>query len=450
MDNKIDSQLQNYAEVFDFYIERGKLPPPYQGDMLAEYMKAVLDEPENQHIYQQDSTWREILKVSLLDFFNGLLPFFNTYDEKKREEQAYIGAFLHADIEGKRAMWFELEEYVSKTYSETAVNMNGYVQQLKEGKHEKEDIFQAMANDWKDAMDRRFENAKQNLLRINNKNFGIRMKEAGKEDYEMMNQTKRIFYKYPALKEILRLIGREKEENKEERDEVITRFLPFLISPNQSIEDIDGITIGNELRAILPSELSLLSNPNTEVLFYQKYASKQLQLFSNKPPTIKKEKKEVQKKITPRLIEGPIIVSIDTSGSMEGKPEQIAKSLLMQILQVAKRKKRKCFLITYSVRSITLEISKPRHWHKVKEFMKKGFTGGTDGEMMFSDALKALNGQVYSMADVLVISDFCFPYPIPSTEKNIKAEQQKGTKFYGIRIGNSKTYDKLFDKIWTI
>ena len=104
----------------------------------------------------------------------------------------------------------------------------------------------------------------------------------------------------------------------------------------------------------------------------------------------------------------------------------------------------------YSVRSKTLEISQYQHWAKVKDFMKKGFTGGTDGEMMFNDALKALDGQTYSMADVLVISDFCFPYPTFSTEKKIKEAQQKGTKFYGIRIGNEKVYDKLFDKIWKI
>ena len=43
--------------------------------------------------------------------------------------------------------------------------------------------------------------------------------------------------------------------------------------------------------------------------------------------------------------------------------------------------------------------------------------------MMFNDALKVLNSQTYSMADVLVISDFCFSYPTESTEHKIKEEQ---------------------------
>lgn len=277
------------------------------------------------------------------------------------------------------------------------------------------------------------------------------VKEAGKEDYEVINKTKQIFFKYPVLKEIMTLIGREKEENKEERDETITKFLPFLVSTNQSLEDIDGIRNGNDIRTIVPSELSFLFDKEAEVLFYQKFASKQLQLFSSKPPVLNREKKKIQKKKQPRLIEGPIIVCIDTSGSMSGKPEQIVKSLLVQILQMAKMKKRKCFLITYAVRSKTLEVSKSQHWREVKNFLKNEFTGGTDGEMMFNDALMALNSQTYSMADVLVISDFCFSYPTESTEHKIKEEQQKGTKFYGIRIGKeSKIYDKLFDRRWKI
>ena len=446
----MEEQLQNYSEVFDFYMDRGHLPSQYQGDILGEYMKEVMDEPENQNVCQKDDLWKEILKTSLLDFFRTLLPFFNSYDANKEKEQKYIQAFLDANIDGKRAMWYELEEYISNTYSETAINISGYLQQLQQSDHDKEDIFQSMANDWKNALDRRIENAKRRLLKMNVNRFASSLKEAGKEDYEAISKTRQVFYKYPALKEILTLMGREKEENKEERDETITKFLPFLLSNNHSMEDIDGIRNGNELRAILPSELSYLSDADTESLFYHRYATKQLQLFSSKPPVLKREKTEIQKKMQPRLIEGPIIVSIDTSGSMSGRPEEISKSLLMQILQLAKKKKRKCFLIMYSVRSKTLEISQYQHWAKVKDFMKKGFTGGTDGEMMFNDALKALDGQTYSMADVLVISDFCFPYPTSSIEKKIKEAQQKGTKFYGIRIGNEKGYDKLFDKIWKI
>jgi uncharacterized protein with von Willebrand factor type A (vWA) domain len=180
-------------------------------------------------------------------------------------------------------------------------------------------------------------------------------------------------------------------------------------------------------------------------------ASKQLQLFSSRPPSVKEEKTEHEKRQKPRLQEGPMIVCIDTSGSMVGRPEKIAKSLTMQILQTAKRKGRKCILITFSVRANVLEMTEPKHWQKVKEFMKNVFTGGTDGEDMFCEVLEALNSERWSMADVLVISDFEFYLPTGVTMKRIADEQQKGTRFYGLEIGRRNSgYDRILDRIWTI
>ena len=246
-------------------------------------------------------------------------------------------------------------------------------------------------------------------------------------------------------------MGREKEENKEEQDETIKKYIPLLLSHHSSSEEINGVRNGDDLSLVLPAEIALLAEKDTEWLFYRKYVSKQLQLFSNRPLVQKREKTEVQRRQRPRLVEGPIIVCVDTSASMHGKPEKVAKSLLIQLLQVAKRKKRKCFLITYAVHSKTLELSAPCRWREVKEFLMKRFTGGTDGEMMFGDVLKTLGTETYSMADVLVISDFYFPEPCPDTAKKIKAEQGKGTRFYGLRVFNtSKNYDKWFDRIWQL
>lgn len=83
--------------------------------------------------------------------------------------------------------------------------------------------------------------------------------------------------------------------------------------------------------------------------------------------------------------------------------------------------------------------------------MKNRFTGGTDGEMMLGFALDALNTDNYSMADVLIISDFEFNLPFTATRKEIENEKKKGTRFYGLQIGKAwNDYDKVLDKIWKI
>ena len=63
----------------------------------------------------------------------------------------------------------------------------------------------------------------------------------------------------------------------------------------------------------------------------------------------------------------------------------------------------------------------------------------------------ALNTDNYSMADVLIISDFEFNLPLSPTRKKIEEEQKKGTRFYGLQIGKVHNgYDTILDRIWRI
>lgn len=453
MENNSDKQLENYAEVFDFYIDRGFLPEQYQEDVLGNYIKEILDEPSNNSLCHNDETWRDILKTSTLEFFGNLLPYFNTVDEEAQKEIQLINMFTTASIEDKRKMWTEVEEHICRTYTSAQINIDSYLHLFQQSDRNAEDILQTLAHDWEKVAKNHFEDIKKNMLNRHKRTFERWAVQAGKFDYETVGKTASDVYKYPALKEILHVIGRGKEKDMQEQDATTTRYIPVLLSHNPSHEEIEGICSGNDLSLVLPTEIALLSEKRTESVFYQKHVSKQLLLFSNQPPYTQKKKIINETHRQPRLTEGPIIVCIDTSSSMSGEPEQIAKSLLFQILQTAKRKKRKCFLITYAVRCRTLEISKPQHWREFREFMKKEFTGGTDGEMMFASVFQALDTETYSMADILLISDFCFPYPHPQTEKSIREEQQKGTRFYGLRIQSSGTntqYDKLFDRIWKI
>ena len=89
----------------------------------------------------------------------------------------------------------------------------------------------------------------------------------------------------------------------------------------------------------------------------------------------------------------------------------------------------------------------------MRKFLEECFCGGTDCEDMLKNVLQALDKKDFEMADVLVISDFEFPYPSKATIEHIAKAQSEGTKFYGLRMdgeGYERRYDKLFDKMWTI
>ena len=451
MDHENDRQLEIYSAAFEYYLEKEALPEELADDLLGNYMKTVLDDPGNRHLCLTDPIWKELILNSLLDFFRFLLPQMEQKEQEKIKELEYIENFYDSDITVKRILWQDVMEHVTDNYSPSELNMDGYIYLMKKSEYSKNEIFASMVNDWKKACEERIEREKQMLLENNRQHFEEWAKQAGQGDYERINSIASIFVKYPKLKEIIQIMGREKKQISDEVDSTVTRYIPILLSHNTSHEEVDGIKTDDDLNMLLPTEIALLNNPETESVFYHKYSTKQLQSFSSKPPVVKKEKTEKQTIKNPRLQEGPIIVSVDTSGSMEGKPEQIAKSLLMQILQEAKRKKRKCYLITFSVHTKVLEISNPMHWRKVKEFMGKTFIGGTDGEQMLSDIINVLKKNDYSMADALIISDFDFPYHLRHTRDAMLNEQAKGTRFYGLQIGKEyNEYIPLLDKVWTI
>lgn len=437
----IDAKLGEYSEAFDFYMDCGEMPPSLsKDDCLAGYMQEVID--NNPQIDSSDPTWVEVLKEDMISFFAALLEQFRAMQLEAMKELAMLARFREAPIEQKRLMWQEVSETIKRGYSKYDVNLPGYTAQFKTD--DKEAVFAALTGDWENACLAKLDRRERQTLQRSKKNFEQICRDAGTTDYEDKKQVENYIHKFPQLKEIVDIIGRDKDPSKEEKDTVIYKFLPTAVSKNSSVEEIDRVEAGDNLERVLPVELSM-----PEDLFFKRYATKELQQFSS--PGKDKPKKVEEHHKDPRLTKGPIIVSIDTSGSMSGKPEKIAFSLLKQLLRMAKKQKRPCFLISFSVRSKSIDLSKPRNWERIDYFLEHSFSGGTDGEEMLAEAIRVLQKGTFEMADVLIISDLQFPAPHPATRKNINKEKTLGTKFYALQIGGwSHQYDNVMDKIWVV
>lgn len=438
----VDAKLEEYSEAFDFYMECGEMPPSIPpDDCLAGYMQEVID--NNPQIDGSDSTWVEVLKEDLISFFNALLEQFRAMQIEAMKELALIAKFNKATIEEKRIMWKEVYSTIETGYSKYDINLPGYTAQLKTD--DKNAVFSALTSDWENACKAKLDRKERQMLNRAKMQFEQLSREAGTRDYEDKKKVEKYVHRYPQLKEIVDLIGRDKDSSKEEKDTVVYRFMPTTVAKNSSVEEIDRVESGDNLERVLPVELSM-----PEDLFYKRFATKELQQFSSpgkdKPRKIEEHRKD------PRLTKGPIIVSIDTSGSMTGRPQQIAFSLLKQLLRMAKKQKRSCYLISFSVRSKSIDLAKPRNWGRIDNFLEQSFSGGTDGEQMLADAIRVLQKGTYEMADVLIISDFEFPAPVAATMDKISKEKALGTRFYGLKIGRYgvKGYDKVMDKIWAV
>ncbi|MCM1502082.1 MAG: hypothetical protein NC115_05380 [Bacteroidales bacterium] len=197
--------------------------------------------------------------------------------------------------------------------------------------------------------------------------------------------------------------------------------------------DIAGITIGNDLNSLLPSELALLAGQQTENIFYKKYIQNRLQVFASASHSVKDGKAQC----------GPIFMCIDTSGSMQGEPEKLAKTLALAIAIVAQRKHRPLVIVNYSC-SLSFFVLRNLKCQRQKllKFLSNSYDGGNDENLLFNfifhdlpklPKYKALS-RYFEGDDLVIISDFEWSRLSPET-KAILAEQRKnGMRFYGLGI----------------
>ena len=455
----IESRLEIYGQIFDEYYATAILPVGWEGDVLADYIKTVLDDPGVRFQAEQDVIWFASLRDSVLEFIRVLLPYYLQIEEQSKKEREYMEAFFEGNQDMKRAMWGDLVEYIEENYDPNEVNMAGYDMQLRNREKDRELIFDCLEKEWNEALDEQEREMKEELVEKNKKSVERTLNRLyGTEEYKQRKKLEKYTYKYPELDEIARVIGREKSPDTTTKDDTVEKYRPLLLQHSPIRENIDGVTLGNNLSAMLPTEVALLADVKSEGVFYKRYATKQLQLLSGKTPMVAAKKKDTERKNEPRLTEGPIIVSLDTSGSMGGEKEKVSKALLIHLMEIAKRKRRKCLLITFSISAKTLEVTHPKHWKKVASFLTEHFSGGSDGNQMLGYAIDALAEGAFEMADVLIVSDFEFDPSKDSLKKAIVKAQGQGTKFYGLRIGcgalydsfYERSYERLLDKMWVV
>lgn len=220
-----------------------------------------------------------MLKDSLLSYFKVLLQYFLEIERQRRKELGMLARFMESGIEMKRTMWGQVCQLIGQSYSKHDVNIDGYKQQF-DGENN-DAVFAALACDWKNACNERYDGQKKSLLEKSHVQWEINCKEAGTQDYESYVKLDKFIGKYPVLKEIVRIMGRGQEENRKEKDSVVRKYLPSMLSKHSSVVEIDRVEHGDNISRALPSELALMADADTENVFYKRYAVKELEQLSS-------------------------------------------------------------------------------------------------------------------------------------------------------------------------
>jgi uncharacterized protein with von Willebrand factor type A (vWA) domain len=203
--------------------------------------------------------------------------------------------------------------------------------------------------------------------------------------------------------------------------------------------EIIGVTTGNDLTRLLPCELVKLTEPALFPIFAQGYIERSLlqrELISREP-----------------LAKGPIIICLDSSGSMQGQPEIWSKAIALALLSIAVSQKRHCRILHFTdiverIDDFAGEIPDTNH---VIDCIEKFYNGGSTS---FTDALTGALASIQQheqtkQADVILITD---GLDTPSTQF-IEQWQTDRKKYefscYGILItsGNLGNYKGTISKL---
>ncbi|NWK74589.1 VWA domain-containing protein [Acinetobacter sp. SwsAc6] len=219
----------------------------------------------------------------------------------------------------------------------------------------------------------------------------------------------------------------------------------------QASDEIAGIQLGRELSWALPNELALLADPDLQILFDLKYLESNISSFHLQGQQASRILHDAKPKQKPVGKKGPMIVCLDTSGSMHGQPELISKAMCLYLSIQALREKRPMYLINFSTHLTAIQLKKGQALDDVIEFLSQSFHGGTDIIPAMQHAVDMLEQPTFRQADIVVISDFIMGQLGVELMQSIEQHKQQGTGFYAVAIGNFR-FDHLdqglFDHQW--
>jgi uncharacterized protein with von Willebrand factor type A (vWA) domain len=203
-------------------------------------------------------------------------------------------------------------------------------------------------------------------------------------------------------------------------------------------DEVTDIKYGSDIGHVLPSELALLADPALEELFFHRYAEGQLMQYE----LLGNEKQG----------QGPIILAVDTSGSMTeslgGISKDVwAKAVMLALMAIARLQERDmvAFLFSGSEHElIRFDFPNGRAPHQtVITAVETFYNGGTIFEPWMEAALTAVDEAQFNRADVIAVTD-----GLTSIGSTARAEWQRrrverGMRAYGILLGTREGMQAL-------
>ncbi|CAE7241671.1 viaA [Symbiodinium natans] len=227
------------------------------------------------------------------------------------------------------------------------------------------------------------------------------------------------------------------------------REAPGVVRSNTAPCETSGITRSDGSLLLLPSELSLLAYANARPPRASSAGARALHrlrraeaaLLSYERSAWVEEQAETLRwrEFRPAHERGPLICCVDTSRSMAGRREAIAKAAVLEVLLLAEAERRPCYLYFFSGPGDLEELEIPpapipaQAWQDVLAFLSRSFGGGTDLETPLAASARQLQDE-WRSADILLVTDGEVEAPSPALLEELRLLREGGVRVFGLTV----------------
>ena len=291
-----------------------------------------------------------------------------------------------------------------------------------------------------------------NILRIKTGVlWDFRVGELEENDISLLNRWVEFINEYKKeIETICDSIGKRVDIEKALKNIEFKNTYSYTNKKISSKEEIVGIYFAKDIENVVPEELSLLCDEDSEKLFKLKYIENRLMCFDKSAYVFNEHDFDIVK-AGYKEGKGDMIICIDTSGSMKGTSEYIAKAIMFKMVMQALSENRNAYLINFSTEIYTCRFTKNNGIEDLIKFLKLSYHGGSDIYKALYEANRVMNTSSFKNADLLVLSDFIMEDMPDNLVKICSKQRNNGNKFFAVSIGKfpfGYSYKKVFNKHW--
>jgi uncharacterized protein with von Willebrand factor type A (vWA) domain len=213
---------------------------------------------------------------------------------------------------------------------------------------------------------------------------------------------------------------------------------------------LDGVRHSRDIARMTGADSAMLHHPTLRRWWKARFAEAQLLTYDDRLPLPQRGPQAPQD--TPlaptqaRRQQGPMIACLDTSGSMRGAPENVAKACVLQTLRTASAQRRDARLLAFGGQGELLDRAlslDAQGLQTLLETLAQGFDGGTDVQTPIERAIAHVQSAQWRDADILIVSDGEFGITRSGLQSLRHAKARLGLRVHGILIGDRETIGLL-------